>query len=137
MKKVKLSNRTILTLLIIGIVSVAMVQSYQKFQNDNENSGSFITNETENNQSDYKKATLQEKPKIVLKESSISVDSFDDIDFLSYVLSATDDQDGNLIDFVSFRVIDETSSSQVVQYSVEDSDGNTASSELFVRLNEN
>ena len=137
MKKVKLSNRTILTLLIIGIVSVAMVQSYQKFQNDNENSGSFITNETENNQSDHKKATLQEKPKIVLKESSISVDSFDDIDFLSYVLSATDDQDGNLIDFVSFRVIDETSSSQVVQYSVEDSDGNTASSELFVRLNEN
>lgn len=136
MKKVKLSNRTILTLLIIGIVSVAMVQSYQKFQNNNENSGSFITNETENNQSDNKKATLQEKPKIVLKESNVSVDSFDDIDFLSYVLSANDDQDGNLIDSVSFRVIDETSSSQIVQYSVEDSDGNTASSELFVRLNE-
>ena len=136
MKKVKLSNRTILTLLIIGIVSVAMVQSYQKFQNDNDNSESFITDKTENNQSNNKKATLQEKPKIVLKESSISADSFDDIDYLSYVLSASDDQDGNLIDSVTFRVIDETSSSQVVQYSVEDSDGHTASSELFVRLNE-
>lgn len=136
MKKIKLSNRAILTLLIIGIVSVAMIQSYQKFQTNNKNTESFISNETKNNQSN-KKTSLQEKPKIVLKESSITVESFDDIDFLSYVLSASDDQDGDLMDSVSFRVIDETKSSQVVQYSIEDSDGNTASSELFVRLNEN
>ncbi|WP_317396531.1 hypothetical protein, partial [Faecalicoccus pleomorphus] len=132
----KITPRMVLILLVLGIVTVMCIQSYQKFQQSQtiERKDSQLQEEiSSSSDSSVGYATESEEgPQITLKESSISISKGDKINYSSYILKAVDPQDGDLYDSVTWKTISETELQAIVQYIVEDSDGHTASTELLI-----
>lgn len=74
-------------------------------------------------------------PSLKLKNSSITVSANDSLNLASYVSSATDNKDGNVVKEVSFNTISTSSAgTKIVTYQVADEAGNKATAQLKVRV---
>lgn len=74
-------------------------------------------------------------PEIKLTTNSIEIIEGGDVDYIKYVESVIDDQDGNLLDNISYKEIDTSIiGEQKIIYTVSDSAGNTAQEIIIVNV---
>lgn len=74
-------------------------------------------------------------PEIKLTTNSIGIIEGGDVDYLKYVESVIDDQDGNLLENISYKEIDTSIiGEQKIIYTVSDSAGNTAQEIIIVNI---
>ncbi len=109
------------------------VKKYQETQ-----SVEIVVTDSSENQT---KATItfvvedNQAPTLKLKNSTITVEKNDKLTLSSYITSATDNRDGDLVDVVSYNTISTASAgTKTVTYLVSDEAGNKATAQLKVRV---
>lgn len=102
----------------------------------------LITAEHNNNQNIEKnKVTEAESrndvtsPTLILTDSKIIITAGIQINYKAFIETAHDDQDGNLVDAVTYNVIDTSiSGNYIIDYTVSDQAGNTTTASLQVTV---
>lgn len=86
-----------------------------------------------------KKDTVSDAPPVLkLTQDSINIGQGQEIDYRSYIISATDAEDGDLTEQVTYNTIDVNQVGVfTVTYSVTDSAGNTSSADVTVEVIDN
>lgn len=127
-RKYKTKRRIII--LIIFIIFACSCFIFLYFNNASSNAEQVIT-------PDPVIVKDEEAPIIKLKTDTIEVLKGDDIDYLEYVESVSDNIDGNLMDKLKYQDIDTSSlEEQSIVYSVSDSSGNTSQEIIKVVIKE-
>lgn len=76
-------------------------------------------------------------PVLTLKRNKLSIYQGDEINYKAFIKEASDNLDGDLIDFVNFNKIDNQQlGTYIVEYTVNDSAGNITTSDLEITVRE-
>lgn len=76
-----------------------------------------------------------EPPLLELKENKLMVYQYEILNYRAFILSATDNVDGNMVDKVKYSKIDTSSvGTKIIEYSVQDSAGNITKKELEITI---
>ena len=124
-------KRSIIIMIIISFILGFALYLYNHFNN---------TSSSKINENEIVKEKIikdEVAPVIILKEKNIEILKGDDINYLDYIESVTDDIDGNILDRILYENIDTSSiGMHSIIYSVSDSSGNSSQEILNVLVKE-